>query len=362
MNPAFAAHYRNIPPRKLVSFIEAYESEAQLMMHLGAHRNPSYMRLLAVFAVALGLLALTSCGDEGEVARGHFDRTYTVSGPVRIDFSNGSGTTVIRASTDGQVHVSADLTIHSWSLSNASHRMIDLEENPPIQQQDNTFRISGYSHQNVSLDYRITVPANTQIRATDGSGNLDVRGIQGPLNVSTGSGDVTAQSVGSDVQVVSGSGDLTLSDVAGNLDVITGSGDAELRHIQGDSRLHTGSGDLTIDDPGRAIIADTGSGDVKVTGAKNDLRLHTSSGDIEVGGTPGTTTFWDLRTSSGSVKLHVSSEAGFRLSAHTSSGGIETSIPIVIDERTSSHELRAHVGIGEGRIEIETTSGDIEIH
>jgi DUF4097 and DUF4098 domain-containing protein YvlB len=332
------------------------------MMNLCPRRNLSYGGLLAVFAVALGLFALTSCVGEREVVRGHFDRTYSVSGPVHIDFSNGSGAAVIRAGTDGQVNVSADLTFHSWALGNASRRMTELEENPPIQQQDNTLRISGYSHQNVSVDYRITVPASTQIHATDGSGDLDVRGIQGPLNVSTGSGDVAAQTIGSDVQVVAGSGDLTLSNVAGNLDVTTGSGDAALRHIQGDSRLHTGSGDLTIDEPGRAIIADTGSGNVKVTGAKNDLRLHTSSGDIEVAGTPGIATFWDLRTSSGSVKLHVPSEAGFRLFAHTSSGGIETNIPIVIDEKTSSHELRAHVGTGEGRIEIETASGDIEIH
>ncbi len=331
------------------------------MAHPGAHRNASLLKLLAVSFAALSIFPLTSCGERS-AARGHFDKSFIVTGPVRLEISNGSGSTTILTGPDGEVRVSAEFRLQAWPWESASRHLASIQEHPPVEQQDNTIHIKGLSGWNGSVDYQITVPVETQVHSAIGSGTFDARGIRGPLNVTTGSGDLTASNIGGDIQVTAGSGDLTLSDVSGNADITAGSGDIQLRRAQGALRLRSGSGDLTIEDPGRSVIADTGSGDIKTIGAKSDLRLHSSSGDIDVTGAPGQTSYWDLHTSSGKGTSNVPSDAGFRFFAHTSSGSIATSLPIVIDEKNSSPEIRAHAGAGEGRIEVGTSSGDIDLH
>ena len=42
------------------------------------------------------------------------------------------------------------------------------------------------------MDYTIVVPQDAQLRSLSGSGDVEVSGIQGPANFTSGSGDVTA--------------------------------------------------------------------------------------------------------------------------------------------------------------------------
>ena len=114
--------------------------------------------------------------------------------------------------------------------------------------------------------------------------------------------------------------------------------------------------------PGDNVIATTGSGKIEVHGATADLRFHTGSGNITVDGNPGATNYWDFHASSGDVSLHVPSAASFRLFAHTGSGDINANIPVVMEGTALKHELRARIGDGKARVEIETSSGTIELH
>jgi len=48
----------------------------------------------------------------------------------------------------------------------------------------------GLSSKDVSIDYTITVPADTEIRATNGFGRSGSEWFEGPANITTGSGDL----------------------------------------------------------------------------------------------------------------------------------------------------------------------------
>lgn len=296
---------------------------------------------------------------------GGFDRQFTVNGPVTLELTTGKGDAHITTGPAGEIRIHGEIHVDSWSSDGGRSRLQQIQSNPPISQEGNLVRIGGVGKLNrsdVAVDYTIVVPQDAQLRSTSGSGDLEVRGIQGPANFVCGSGDVTASEIGGDVQVLCGSGDVKLSKIKGQLRATTGSGDITLDTVQGETRLQAGSGTLEISNPGDALEAGTGSGDITIRGASADVRLRTSSGEIDLEGNPGATNYWDLHTNSGEVTLHVPPTATFRLYARSSSGDIDAAIPIVMEGTTNRHELRARIGDGKARVEIQTSSGNISLH
>jgi len=316
-----------------------------------------------VAAAVLGALLLAAAGCGGHVtSSASFDRTLSVTGPVRLELQNGSGSVQITAGEPGQVRIHADVRGQAWGLGNAQQRAQEIASNPPIEQQGNLIRV-GYDRfrmHTVAINYTIAVPAETELQSEIGSGGLIARGVRGPVRLTTGSGSIEATDIREDAQVTAGSGSLTLTNVGGEGNANTGSGRITLSQIRGEIRAATGSGGVTIAGPGGRINAKTGSGGVSVSGAAADLRAKTGSGSITIAGNPAGNSYWELHTGSGSIALDVPANASFRLYAHTSSGRIETSIPVVIEER-SKKELRARVGNGDARVEAETGSGSIHI-
>ena len=300
----------------------------------------------------------------GPGIRGTFERTFNVNGPVQLEVATGSGDVRIAPGPAGEVRVHGVIHARGWSDEDAQHRLQAIESSPPISQDNNLIRVggTGFNMGDASIDYTITVPANTELHSRAGSGDVDVSGIQGPANFVAGSGDITASGIGNDVQAVAGSGNVKISAVQGQTQVATGSGDIAIRDAKGAVRAHTGSGDIQVSQPNDAVDAGTGSGDVTVDGARADLRVRTGSGTVSIDGNPGASNYWDIHASSGDVKMRVPSGASFRLYAHSGSGDIDTQVPIVMEGTAGKHELRARIGDGKARVEIETSSGSITLH
>jgi hypothetical protein len=313
-------------------------------------------------AVALvAPLVLAGCMT-GPAYTGSFDRTLSVDGPVHLELGNGSGSALIRSGESGQVRIHAEVRSRTTFWGSARQRLEEVTKNPPVEQQGNTVRIGteGERLRFISIDYTISVPADTEVRASIGSGNLEIRGIQGPLQATTGSGRITAADIRQQAQVTSGSGSIQLRDIGGSVRVTTGSGTIELTGIHGDIRGGTGSGRIRLEDaPGRVSVH-TGSGSISVTGASGDLRAGTGSGSITIEGNPAVNSYWELQTGSGSVNLRVPSNASFRLYARTGSGRIQTNIPLMIEEQ-SRRELRARAGNGAARVDVRCSSGSIRV-
>jgi DUF4097 and DUF4098 domain-containing protein YvlB len=312
--------------------------------------------------LVLLLLGVTGCGD-WSTAPGSFDRTLSVTGPVRLEMSNGSGDVRVSGSNDSSVVIHCQFHVRVWPGENPRQRIADVTSHPPIAQDSNLIRIGNDVQRwnGVEFDYTIQVPSATEVHLVTGSGDMVVNGIKGPATISTGSGDITAGQIGSDTSVTTGSGTVQLEDIQGEVDATAGSGDITLDRIPRAARVHTGSGDVTADSPGESLSIIAGSGDIQISNPGGDLRVHTGSGGININGSPAANAYWELHAGSGDLTLDVSSSANFRLYARTSFGSINSSLPITITEKTSSRELRGVVGSGGARIEAETSSGDIEI-
>ena len=283
--------------------------------------------VLLILVAAATVAAAPLVAADGE---GHFDQTLNVTGSVDLDVQTGSGHIEVHAggSSAVVVHATIRASEHFFGSASIRERIHAIETHPPIQQNGNSIRIGHLDdpelRRGISIEYDLTVPAETRLRSNTGSGSVVVDGIRGPVNAETGSGSVTISKVGDEVRAHTGSGRMELDSIQGGLDAHTGSGSIRASRIAG------------------RIVADTGSGGVQVE--------QTSSGDIRA------------HTGSGGVTVHTTSQAGFELRAHTGSGSITVDRPMTVQGTISKHELMAKVGGGGSAIvDVSTGSGSIRI-
>jgi len=299
---------------------------------------------LSLLAAVAALLTTTAFAS---TPQGTFDRTLQVNGPVDLEVLTRSGDVTIRAGGSGSVQIHGKIFVGDhWLFGDRQADVHGIEQNPPIRQEGNSIHIDYVNARNISIDYEITVPADTTIRTHSGSGDQIIEGTHGNAEVETGSGDVKMRSVSGQMQLQTGSGDVRAHEISGSVKGGTGSGDIELEENgPGDIDLHTGSGDITVRGVHGAFHGEAGSGDITVQGSQ--------------------TGSWEVRTGSGNVRVTLPSNAGFDADISTSSGSLDVEPPI---EMT----VQGHIGESHKRVQgkargggptlsVHTGSGDIHI-
>ncbi len=282
-------------------------------------------KLLTASALA-GLMGLAPA--TAQAADGSFERKLSVKGPVLLSIETGSGSIHVQAGSANEVRIVAHVHAgNGWSMGggggSAEERVKQIVANPPITQAGNIISVGKQMKvQNVSIDYEVTTPRGTDLRADSGSGDIRVVDDGGPVEAKTGSGSIEATGLSDHVNLDSGSGDIKAT-MLSSLDVKaqTGSGSIELKNVQG------------------------------------SLWAHSGSGDIDVTGRPSSN--WKVETGSGSVTLDTGG-ASFALDAETGSGDVQTSTPVP-SHGSDKHHVVGNVGAGGPKVRINTGSGDIKI-
>ena len=321
---------------------------------------PTRWRILSGVLLVLAALALAPV--RAWAADNTFERTLNVSTPARLELSNGSGSVDIRGSADGKVHIFGKVT-GGWSLFGSSEKNVqEVLSSPPIEQHDNVVRIGKNASwlKNVSIDYNIEVPHDTEIDVGVASGGVTVDNVRGPVKVSSASGYVHVYRVERDTQLSAASGAIDCSGIGGILHVSSASGDVAVADVRGDLKVNAASGSIRVKKPGDRVEASSASGSIEIEGVTGDLKVHAISGSINVSGDPSANRLWEIKTVSGAVDLRVPPNASFLFTAEATSGDIRTTIPVILEEQ-GKHSLRAHVGSSSGRIEVHTVSGGINV-
>jgi hypothetical protein len=291
------------------------------------------------------ILASSLAGSASVI--GTFDRSFQVNGAVDLEVLTRSGDITVRTGPAGTVSIHAK--IHSgtsWFGGDHKAAVQELQNKPPIRQNGNSIRIDYVNLNNISVDYEITVPENTAIRAHTGSGDQNVEGLKG------------------NVDLESGSGDLQLARLTGEMRFQTGSGNVRGRELSGPAKVKAGSGDIEIDEMGAGDVdIRTGSGNITVNGINGGFHAEAGSGDIHGKGLP--KNMWNVRTGSGNVNLNVPSDAAFDVDISSSSGSVSLGHPVTATVQGRIQESRKSV-IGKVRgggpvVSVHTGSGDVAL-
>jgi hypothetical protein len=299
------------------------------------------------------VVLFTTTVSASSTPAGTFDRTLQVSGPVDLEVLTHSGDVTVRAGASGSVTIHGKIFMSDrWNIlpglgvggNRDSVHMV--EQNPPIRQEGNSVHIDYVEIKNISVDYEITVPADTTIRSHTGSGDQTIEGTHGNVDVQTGSGNVKLRNL---------TGEVTLQ---------TGSGDVRAREISGPVKGGTGSGDIEVEETGAGdIYLHTGSGNIIARGVQGGFRGETGSGDVTAEGTQSGP--WEIHTGSGNVHVQLPGNAAFDADISTSSGTVDVDSPIEMTVQgrvgDTHKQIRGKVRGGGPLLRVHTGSGDIHI-
>jgi DUF4097 and DUF4098 domain-containing protein YvlB len=301
---------------------------------------------------------------------GKFDKTLSVKAPVDVNISTGSGSIDVMPGSDGSVHVVGEIHIgNRWRNRNDSDimaRVHEIEQHPPIEQEGNRVRIGDRHdddslYRDISISYRVTVPAGTTLESSSGSGSQDIGALSGPVRASSGSGSLHVGATGGAVHVGTGSGSITVDGAKERVEASTGSGSITLRQIAGAAKASSGSGSIELEQTAKGSVdLSTASGHVRVRGANGGVTIGTASGSIQISGKPDAN--WTLSSSSGTISLDLPSGTPFTLDARTTSGGLDIDHPVTISSiHGRSREVHGAVNGGGPVVSVSTTSGSIHI-
>jgi DUF4097 and DUF4098 domain-containing protein YvlB len=298
--------------------------------------------------VVIGLaVVLASTFAAASTPQGHFEKTFQVSGPVDLEVQTRSGDVIVRSGASGSVSIRAKIYVGDHWLFGSRHTDVsEIEQHPPLRQDGNSIHIDNVTVRDISVDYEITVPVDTTIRAHSGSGNETIESTHGNADVQTGSGDVKLSRLTGEIHVQTGSGNVRALEIAGPVRGGAGSGDIEVQEIaSGDIDLRTGSGNVSVRGIQGALRAEAGSGDISAEGKQEGA--------------------WEIRTGSGNVRVRLPANAAFDADLSTSSGTLDVNAPITMTVQGRVQETRKRI-VGKARgggasLTLRTGSGDIHI-
>jgi DUF4097 and DUF4098 domain-containing protein YvlB len=259
---------------------------------------------------------------------GRFDRSLTVTGPVRLEVETDAGTVRVSTGQAGTVRVRGIVRAQSsvFGLVDPEPDIQEIEENPPIEQNGNKIRVSDHvskglfsGHPTILLD--ITVPHDTSVRAKADSGGIRIEGVQGPVECSTDSGFLEVVGVGSGVKAEADSGRI------------------EIRQVTGPVRAEVDSGDIQALEIGGEIEAKSDSGEIQLS--------QTVAARVRA------------QADSGRIRLRLAPGAGYTLRARSDSGHIQ--VPEMSRDRSSEKEVYGDIHGGGPSVDVEVDSGDIDV-
>jgi hypothetical protein len=328
----------SLAPLAALSWIVGYWPAALVLLGLWLlvrDQLPMQVRRPVGMLGGLGLLAYGVLAAAATVAAGGATRTGLAPGfgaspfanTVSLDaplgagqtftVDNPGGRTTIRATNGTNVHVAA--TRHYGPGGQA----------PEVRLSPNSAGVSleatGLSNRFFFgspnwVDYAVEVPAAVRVKAQSSSGEIEVDGVGGNVEVETGSGRLNLTNLGGAVQARTSSGEVDLGNVGGEVRVSTSSGQihgTDLRHLR---------------------EATATSGLVSLEGVFTEqANVHASSGTVQIKLLPGSAVRLDVHTSSGSIEPHGLVLSGGTTQQRTLTGALGSPPPdAVLSVDTSS--------------------------
>jgi len=171
-----------------------------------------------------------------------------------------------------------------------------------------------------SVDVTIELPTGSDVHGATEMGSFDTEGRleecslrsgmgnvrvdrTGPLTVSTGMGEITADRVAGAAELRTGSGQVRVGVIDGTASIRNGNGETRIGDVAGDLRVKAANGDITVSTARASVVAKSANGNVRVGDVVSGaIVLETAAGEVEVGIHEGTAAYLDVKTQAGNVR------------------------------------------------------------
>ncbi len=286
----------------------------------------------SIMTVLACLLSVTAFAEE-------VDRTIDASSDGNVNISNISGSVTINGWTRNSVEVTGTLG------RNVEELILERDGDDIVIK----VKVPKHGGRGIESDLRISVPQDSSLDVGTVSADIDVSDVNGEQSLHTVSGDVTTEYTGGRMSAESVSGDVEISgdNSDGEVEASTVSGDVTLFRVSGEIEASTVSGSVVVDE-GSIDRADLGTvnGEIIFQAEFRDggkLSIETVNGDVDVDFVGKVSARFEIDTFNGGIRNCFGPKA----------------------ERTSKYapgwELEFTEGDGDGRVEISTLNGGVNI-
>lgn len=391
--------------------LSLFDSRRTLALALGAG-------VLGVFLAASGPVAAGEARPGVERQR-EVKRSFEIRGPVALE--NLAGRVTAKLAPGGAAATTITATIHAAAKNEVAaeellaaldlrfseeHGGLTVEARYPLDQyrtyrypvdkdgsstSESTYHgkkvriTTGHDDDAVTLwvDLDLELARGVGLRGKQMAGSFELTGIEGPVELESGSGDMSFSSLNGTLDASTGFGQLNVRDQRGEIALATGSGDIIADGVAGSLVAETGSGDVRVSRTSGRLVVTTGSGDVEVRQAGAEVKIGTGSGDAHILDMQGR----DVEVGTGSGSIQVDSPALFRgpSAAHARFATGAGDVVLTIDDEASMllefsgpgevespdalasrlervgdrNDRRYQIGAGASRVEVETAAGDV---
>jgi len=228
-----------------------------------------------------------------------------------------------------------------------------------------SFRLSRSHGTLLYVDLEIQIPARISAgQFRNLVGRLEADGAQGKLSFEVESADLKLERLGGALSLHGTSGDIEASEISGDWSSEFTSGDCQITGFRGGTlAIKTTSGDIEA----REISADririrATSGDTSVEDADvAELETRSTSGNIDFEERTNRLTRAQIQATSGDAHLRLPPDAVFQAEAGFDSGDFHMGYRDAAVTARGERHMTGQRGTGGARIEVETTSGNIDI-
>src|SRR5215469_1670053 len=140
-------------------------------------------------------------------------KTYPVDADAQVAVDASEGDVTVKGWDSNRVELVTRKTAWSsndfariWTTVDATSDHVSVSEN------------SRSNCMTCGVSYELHVPNGAHVTVSTASGDVDVRGISGPVRVDASSGDIEIHDIGGQVRAHTGSGDINISNVASSLE------------------------------------------------------------------------------------------------------------------------------------------------
>jgi hypothetical protein len=271
-------------------------------------------------------------------------KSYTISGraQVKIDTNDGA----VQIYTGATKQVDFRVLYDGYEMNKTLH--VDSRQDGDSVQIN--ARVNGHwgfswgnNHRNIRIEVHMPKDADLQIDTGDGS--VTTQSVNGKVKIHTGDGSVRAQEVSGDVDIDTGDGSITVDGAKGEIRLRTGDGHIDARNLDG------------------KVDALSGDGHIKLDGRLDALSVKTGDGSIDARLQPGSkvNSSWSVRTGDGSVDIVLPADLQANIDASTNDGHISLGIPVTVEGTFSNSQIHGKMNGGGQPLVIHTGDGSIRL-